>query len=420
MSVQMPPDHAHARLLSQVRFWVIGLGLLFCLIGILDGQDSDVRFYLPMFNGIFEGIKAPFSSRVLYPLLVSLISGDFPVEWVTWTASALMSVGFLWILKEIFEELGFPPLLKWVGVAGGYLPFTFTEPMMPDLIGMLLFALIILLWIKKQPIWAIAMMFPLAMARESYLLFALVLVALAWRSQYRWYGVAAFVIFGLGMFAASLVTDSIGNRQGLSSGLYLLLKIPVNFARNYLGLSIWTETLDEIIQQRPDMVFELPPFLQVGEIRSVGIVEWNFSIMAWTFASVLGLHGLAMPLYIRGRHLIRQTLRETPWILRVVAVASLVTIVLGPSLGATVSRLVGYGWPMASVIVPLVLMRLAPERRDKLAVIHLVLLSVAASLMFGYEDWVTATRLVVAPLTIFLVLFYALPALKRELAPETS
>jgi|GEM_PF-3580864 len=404
-----------SRLLSQVRFWVIGLGLFFCLLGVLDGQDGDIAFYRPMFEGIFEGIKAPFASRVLYPLLISLFPLDVPLDALTWIATLLMSVGFLWILNEIFDELSFTPILKWVGLAGGYLPFTFTEPMMPDLIGMLLFALVILLWLREKTGWAVAAMFPLAMARESYLLFALILAALAWRSKFRWWGLASLAVFVVGMIAAAAITDSVGNRQGLSSGLYMILKVPLNFARNYLGFSIWTESLTDVINQKPATVYPLPSFLQLGNNQNIGIVEWHASIMVWTFASVLGLHGLAIPLLLRAKKSMRQTLRDSSWILRPLAAASVVTILLGPCLGASVSRLVGYGWPMASIIVPLMLMRLPAEQRDRLAVLHLAVLSLAATMMFGYQEWVAITRLFFGPLTILFVLLYVMPRIKKEL-----
>jgi len=94
--------------------------------------------------------------------------------------------------------------------------------------------------------------------------------------------------------------------------------------------------------------------LSIGSIDSVGFCPFNVAYPAWTLSMWLALFGLGPALLLAClRHL--RNGRQRPVWLQVALWSGLLGYVAGPLLGASVDRLVAYGWPAFLVVMPLLL-----------------------------------------------------------------
>ena len=250
-----------------------------------------------------------------------------------------------------------------VGLCLAILPMFFWQDLfrnyfLPDLPHAALLAIFFLMLRARWWYAAAAMLLPLYLARESTLLVSLIAVPVVWRLVGRGTGLLFLVFSLLGVGASkSASRHALPNIHHLDDTLYLMAKVPWNFSQNVLGLHLWANTfVDEPI---PPHVWRLPPSLHLGTIHAVGYYPPSLHAPLQSLMILLLLFGL-------GPCAVLCLLYRVPWrrllppgepYLWVAAIYGAVAYLLAPSLGASLFRLVGYGWPLFFIYLPAMLPR---------------------------------------------------------------
>jgi len=153
---------------------------------------------------------------------------------------------------------------------------------------------------------------------------------------------------------ARLVRLGKPNIYHLPDTAYLLLKIPYNFSRNVLGIMFWTNS--DPTRGVPTVTWNLPAFLHLGRVKEAGIL-FNWWPPLETLVSLVTVFGFA-PLVFVYLWKRRSFGKPMPESIHVAFLYGLICYILGTSLGASIFRLIGGGWPLVWIAIPYVLMRM--------------------------------------------------------------
>jgi hypothetical protein len=136
------------------------------------------------------------------------------------------------------------------------------------------------------------------------------------------------------------------NIHNMPDILFLALKVPYNFALNYLGICVWTEVTGI---GHPIVTWQIPPFLHLAD-KQIGFnFEWHYPFdTAIALLTVFGSGPVFLAHYARRWRLM---LAEF-WVIQVIFFYGAISYLLGPAVGNMVSRLVGYGWPVFWIALP--------------------------------------------------------------------
>jgi hypothetical protein len=320
--------------------------------------DTDSFHYRAMAEGK-PAIK-PFAFRVLEPAMVRTfahISGKSMDE--GFLIGGLLSgwtllCGVLLLVLEQRQN-------SWLVLALIPLPFwpeTFRDYFLPDLFHAALVMLYLLLLRKRWWGWAAVMLVPMFLARESTLLVVAVAVPVVWWFVSRRAALMQLAGALSGMAASKLAArDALPNQQHINDTLYLIGKVPWNGAKNLFGLVLWSNTSPGL---PPVRVWNVPHWLPLGGVHQVGYSTFEVNYPVLTAILILGSFGLGscVAFYLVLKTPLRQLLpREEPY-LCIAAIYGAVTFLASPMLGATLPRLVHYGWPLFLVYLPAMMPRL--------------------------------------------------------------
>lgn len=398
----------------------------------LPENVADSAFYRELAHGAIDRVPEPFNRRILVPLVVrglvglGLFDTDRSFVFCSVLALAIIAsvVGCL-AARETIHPFWIPAIL-----ATPYTLDIFAGAFLPDLFHAALLSAAILALVRKC-FWGLAtLLFLATLCRESTVLAATVLVFLALRRRLMPLitGVASAVASAL-IFVGFLTRHAPGNGHGLPSAVYLAMKVPYNGLKNLLGIEFWSNsftTLPAWQVRNPVWTLSLPEQLRLGHVREIGLMPWipvlafdNTTLMLTLFglwpAVCLAAHGTLKPLPEKGAEWNDHWLQ---WCM----VYGTIAFVAGPFLGASVSRLVGYGWPAFWLAGPVLLRRLAPAGRlwalltlGSLGVAWLPL--VVAALHLGFF---TTRLLVFLPSVIGWVISYRLVRLRVSLAASQT
>ncbi len=320
--------------------------LLAIAVGLSTGNiftDSDTTHYLRLAAGLPD--FQPFASRQLAPLIVRALTHlGLPLHASFLLLGILSLVVFVGTVTYLLEQTNTPIWLRWSILGLYFWGMQFGELVLPDLFyAALLSGFLLLLRSRRHLGWAIAMMFPLMLARESTILMLLCWLYVGWRSLSRGKlaGSIAAVLAGavvIGFLSAS----SGGNHEGLSPILYLIGKIPWNFARNFLGIEPWANVSQSCA---------IPAWhhaVALGPLHDIGYCRFDPQYPVRLIAYALGTFGLLPMLYLRVRKF------QPPGLLTSFCLLyGGLSFLLAGLLGYSVQRLYGYGWPAFLVALPL-------------------------------------------------------------------
>ena len=320
--------------------------------------DTDSLHYRAMAEGK-PAIK-PFAFRVLEPAMVRVFAQS---------TGRSMDEGFLiggllsgWtllcgVLLLVLEQRR----NSWLVFALIPIPFwpeTFRDYFLPDLFHAALVMVYLLLLRKRWWGWAAVMLIPMFLARESTILVAAVAVPVLWWLVGRR---AAFIQLAgalSGMVASKFAArDALPNQQHINDTLYLVGKVPWNAAKNLFGLVLWSNTSPGL---PPVRVWNVPHWLPLGGVHQVGYSAFEVNYPVLTAILILGSFGLGscVALCLVARKPLEQLLpKEEPY-LCIAAIYGAVTFLTSPMLGATLPRLIHYGWPLFLVYLPAMVPRL--------------------------------------------------------------
>ena len=322
-------------------------------LGLRIGEifiQPDAEHYLAMADG--RPVMMPFASRQLGPLIAHVMSWGLHLG----TAQAFEVQGVLALLFFIVAiawllvRSGAP---RWtLYLIGGLMfwGFQFNALVMPDLLYAALLCCFLLLLHQKHTMAARLMMFPLMLSRESTLLtLVCFLVAGLRRLKLREMAVA-LVSAGVAMAIVKRLTlDALPNSERISPMLYLVAKMPWNFLRNVLGIGMWANLYPSCAEPKWQLA------LHLGPLRAIGFCGFFPGTVAKTFGLGMATFGLLPVLVWRVRRLALRTGRHEDMMLRFAALYGALSFLLAPSLGDSVLRLFGYGWPLFLVALPLLL-----------------------------------------------------------------
>jgi hypothetical protein len=249
----------------------------------------------------------------------------------------------------------------WLIIALIPLPFwfnTFRDYRLPDLPYAALVMVYLLALRKRWWRWASGMLIPMFLTRESTFLIAAIGVPVLWWLAGRRAGLIQFGGALAGMTASKFsARHALPNQHHINDTLYLIGKIPWNAAKNLFGIILWTNTLPVL---PPVHSWNVPHWLPLGSIHQVGYSGFDATQPLITSILLLGAFGLggciAFCLVLKTS--LRQLLpREEPY-LCIAAIYGAVIFLMSPMLGASLSRLFTYGWPLFLVYLPAIMPRL--------------------------------------------------------------
>jgi hypothetical protein len=351
--------------------------------------DSDIPYYLDIAAGNTARVLQPFASRQLGALVARWLAGllhvgirpGFIIEGLI--SLFALTAGLGWLLQAFSSDL-------WVLVAIGGTAFwaeTFNGVGLPDLwFSALLIGFILSLHRQK---WLLASMIllPLYLSREATLLVLVSLLVSGWRELRVVGRIIAVSASALGMaIVRILIPPGTPNKERLGELTYMVGKIPWNFLKNVVGLPPWND-LNKGNCVSPGWDWKV----HFGSIHRVGLCSYRPDLPLGTLRLCLDTFGvLPVILVFAWRHRRNAIWRQNA-LLRFCLIYGSVSLLLAPELGSSVSRLLGYGWPLFFIAVPLLLastkIQLTAKARTALVALQLTVSWSIAIRPFALPVW---------------------------------
>jgi hypothetical protein len=219
-----------------------------------------------------------------------------------------------------------------------------------------LIAIFFWLMIQDMALPAMVILSLAYLTRESAVLLvaAVVLTGLLERDFRLVVGGAAAAIIAIAI-ASAFGARGLPNDHHVNLLIFLLLKIPFEFARNVLGLYIVPSTLAHTVgnQCAPIFVVNLPKSMRIGGLTWVSYCGWRAELPLGTLSTLLSLFGVC-PAVVLALALRRPDLRkilEQKW-LAVALIYGVVAYLMGTSEGTAMDREIGSAWPLFWVALP--------------------------------------------------------------------
>ncbi len=308
--------------------------------------DSD--WYVKIANGDIKDVVQPFSSRVLHPLtvhLISLVSG-LPTDLSFWVLSIFLLFGFVLVLSLFFSEL--PSINAFAAFAVVFSPFLlnyFRFFYLSELFYSFLLVVFFYLLKKNNLVLSLMTLGLLLFARPTEaLILGCVLAAVSFFKSEKKFAATALLVVIIASVAGSYVS-SLGqsNIHNLGTLEFYVLKPAYNFFRFILGVNWLTNTMAQFC--RPQLLLTVPTWLHLGDISWIGICGFDFIYPLSTLIYLFITFGtIPLTLFLVGRKHWRRIFAENKiWLLTALVYGALLFF-----LGSVVNgglRTVGYGWP---------------------------------------------------------------------------
>jgi hypothetical protein len=316
----------------------------------LNHKLDDYDQYAIIAQGRMSEVIKPFANRVLAANLVHEVTAATGLS----TEQGFAVIGLLSLFgiaactAAVLNSYTKQPAFVFALLLIPWTLDLFREYYLPDLPHAALAAIYFLLLYNGRYWESVALLLLMQLTREATLLLAAVAVVVLIRDG-RWK--PALASAGAVVAAMAVVgyatRDAQPNLHHINSGLYLVLKVPFNISRNVFGVMLWTDSLGD--KELPTVwAMDLPSWLQRGNIHKIEYCGLDPVNPMTTLMSFLTLFGVVPVLVIRELWL-RWKRRVSggvlqPWV-KIALAYGLVSFFAGPALGASVRRLVGYGWP---------------------------------------------------------------------------
>jgi len=316
----------------------------------------DAPHYLRIARG--EPALEPFALRFLVPKLAGMLADrtGLSVEGVFITSKVVALWAFAWALLRLSTRRGVPPWAAALFVpASAGIPVVYGQSFLPDMEGLALSALALLAVDRGRVFTALVLAALGIWVRETMALLLACIALAVWWHERRFAVPASALLLGAAalLLRPLLAGETLGNVHGLPSAAYLLLKLPVNFVVNWLGIDWFT---DRLSCREP--WFELPSTL----LAFFGVSRFGLCTPepAWIARTVLlalqpfGAAAAALAVLAQ-RGLLRHAFDDPA--LSAATLAGALAWPLGTLAGFWIDRLVTPAWPLALLVVPVLLAR---------------------------------------------------------------
>ncbi len=328
--------------------------LFFLNILVSPTIGGDTEWYVAAANGHLNTLIEPYSSRFLHPFLVGWLSRHFPLDiYQGFYLIAIASIFLFFIINiAILKDTLKSPLLL---IPLFFLPYfydTLREVFEPDPLYLFLTAVFFALLLFKKEGLSLIAVFLMFLARESTLLLGLIYSAMSWLWSKKLLTLAVIIVIIISFWITGVV-KSTGqpNIHNLSGSFYLASKLSYNFLTNVLGVKPWINGSKSC---EPIFRLQLPAIKSLGNVQEVGFCGFDFSLPLKALIILLTIFGIAplMLFYILSKKL-RYIFKEFSFGIIVALTYGLVHYFIGPVAGTGIQRIVGYGWPVFLIVVPL-------------------------------------------------------------------
>lgn len=347
------------RTLARLAVFVAAVTAIAVPVGYAGGYAYvriDSSWYLDIAQGNTHATMQPFAARQLGPLIVRALSSVTHLSLLhSFLALGIISLLITaavcgWLLVR--QDAG---LLQLLAVGGIYFwSATFGSFMLPDTFSAALLSLFLLLLWKRKYTWAIWMLLPMFVARESTVLVVVCLLAAGWNIL-SWIQRGLTIVSSLaGMFIVHLLTSgSLPNREQMNPLLYMAGKVPWNFASNVLAMGPWMSGFNGFCAT-PRWTLNLPSGFEIGGSNILGLCGWQPAWHARLVLLALCSFGLLplLTMFLACYH--RRLLWGQDLFRRFCVVYGVISFLMAPLLGRSMERLFLYSWPLFLLITPVV------------------------------------------------------------------
>jgi len=327
-------------------------------------QGIDAEKYMELAEGHIENVVRTFANRILHPWLAGELSGLTGLNLdqsflVLGCLSLVLLIATTAAMAGAFLPAKLLPLLLLI-------PFTlhtFQHYQMPDvfyagLLGLFLWCL------YREFVWfAVLLIFALQVTRESTLMLMVVFsIVCAFRGRWK-EAAGGAVAMVMGALVVSYATSSaLPNLHGMNQLTYMALKVPFNFLGNALGINLYSDTLaannPRLFSEEPLLALDVSGMTLFGNVSSIGIYSFDPVRPLNMLAYLLTLFGVLPVVIVHSIVRYRTAvLKGAPVFVTIALVYGTGSYLLGTSIGASVDRLLGYGWPAFLIGVPYLLAR---------------------------------------------------------------
>lgn len=334
-------------------FFVTALCLFIIKLFFIIRVDGDARWYADIARGNLHEVIKPFSNRVLHPILGAAFHNYFHVDlalsfFIVGIASLyLFFLCNFFILRKSARLLFIAPLFLLP-----YFSSSLHEIFLPDVFYVFLTALFIFLLFLGKEALALVVLFLLFITRESTIILALLLLILALLRKKRMLFIAVLAVTLISLvMVSSIGSVSQPNIHGLGGLTYLVAKFFYNFLANTFGAKLWVNTYTTC---SPMFRFNLPSVLQMGSIREAGFCGFDGILPLRTLTALFTTFGvMPMVIFYMFRKRWKEILNKSPFWLFVAILYGILHYVIAIPAGTSVSRIVGYAWPVFLLAGPI-------------------------------------------------------------------
>lgn len=305
-------DKSHAH--NRVSCWFVPplpwAALTFVLVTAAGWSKTlpliaDSIAYRALALGQSEQVVGSIAGRILHPAFVRFVAWTLSLNIdqaffvVDLIALAILAGTVAWILKHV---AGFGALV---------LPLLFTPVLVREMFGLyycqdLFYAALLgcffVTLIKRRTWLALALLFPLYLARESTLLLAFVWAGFAWfESDFFVVGACAAVTLAGLIVSRMFASMGMPNIHQTNELVFLALKPPFDSLRNLLGLVLVPDEMRGMqgFTCPPVVMVHLPRYLRYGFTKQFGICYPDLKIPLHAFTLWLSLLASARPSFGR-------------------------------------------------------------------------------------------------------------------------
>ena len=330
----------------------------------LPPLQIDSRWYIELAKGHPYNVGKPFSTRILYPLIVGNFSEitELTLNDSFLAINALALIAFVATITIIIKSTTSYSIIALPLLFSPFLLFLFSGYYLPDLFYASLLSLFIVCIIYHKYYHSLILLFLLLLIRENTVILSLSLVAISvWKSQ-KVFALVTIIVTILGLIITYLAALQGGpNVHNLNPFFYIVFKIPANFLSNVMGLRLWTDTLAanpitaECFSPNPLISVMLPKWLQLGGIHKIGIYPFTIGPPIYTIETLLTIFGVAPSLLFVDLKTHYQKLKTNNFSMLVILLYGIFSFIIGTSSGADTYRLISYGWPAFIIATPILI-----------------------------------------------------------------